>query len=201
VAKKLIGRGSTWENTMNQSTRRFGSNGLNGLLSLAIIGLIVLGCTCGDSLDLSNLGETGNASNDPTPPPFGDKSGSMPDDTLIRALVKETMADFAYAVSTNDFTKIHDKASTDFQRTVTVERMQREFKIFVDRKTRYLPSLSKIASTEVDFSEEPSLRTEQGLDILITKGKYPTKPMAVNFDLEYVKRDGRWKLLKLIVKM
>jgi hypothetical protein len=186
---------------MNQLKRLFGGNTFNGLIAFAIIGLIVLGCNCRDSFDLSNLDSSGTAANEPTPAPFDDQRGTLPDDTLTRALVKETMADFAYAISTNDFTKIHEKASADFQRTVTVERMQREFKIFVDRKTRYLPSLSKIASTEVDFSEEPSLRTEQGLDILMTKGKYPTKPMAVNFDLEYVKRDGRWKLLKLIVKM
>jgi hypothetical protein len=35
----------------------------------------------------------------------------------------------------------------------------------------------------------------------MTKGKFATKPNPITFDYEYVKRDGRWKLLKLIVKM
>jgi hypothetical protein len=174
-----------------------------GVVALAIIASIALGCNCGKGLEdiaknAANSGSTGTKDN-----PFDDNktADGIPGDELLNALVKETTADFAYAISNNDFTKIHEKASMDFQQSISVERMKTEFKIFVDRKSRYLPSLAKVSSTKAEFSTPPGLRTEQGLDILMTKGKFDTKPNPITFDYEYVKRDGRWKLLKLIVKM
>ena len=173
----------------------------NGLVALAIISSIALGCNCGRNMGLDDLANTSsNSSTKDTP--FDDKTnGGIPGDDLLNALVKETTADFASAISTNDFAKIHEKASMDFQQSISVEKMKSEFKVFVDRKRQYLPSLAKVSATKAEYSTAPALRTEQGLDILMTKGKFDTKPNPITFDYEYVKRDGRWKLLKLIVKM
>lgn len=168
---------------------------INGIFALGFIAAVALGCTCGKGLDLGNTAK--DADNTATSP----SDNGMPGDELVKALVNETTADFALAVSTGDFSKIHNKASMDFQRTVSLERLQSEFKPFVDRKRTYLPSLSKVSSTAPEFSPPPSIRQEKGLDILIASGEYDTSPIPVKFDYEYVKRDGRWKLLKLIVKM
>jgi hypothetical protein len=175
-------------------------NMVNGLVALAIVASIALGCNCGKNFE--DLAKDTSNSSSTKDNPFDDKDDSgIPGDDLLNALVKETTADFAYAISTNDFTKIHEKASKDFQSSISVEKMKSEFKIFVDRKSRYLPSLAKVSSTKAEYSTAPALRSEQGLDILMTKGKFDTKPNPITFDYEYVKRDGRWKLLKLIVKM
>lgn len=175
-------------------------NMANGLVALAIVASIALGCNCGKNFDDLAKDTSNNSSTKDNP--FDDKTDSgIPGDDLLNALVKETTADFAYAISTNDFTKIHEKASKDFQSSISVEKMKSEFKIFVDRKSRYLPSLAKVSATKAEYSTAPALRSEQGLDILMTKGKFDTKPNPITFDYEYVKRDGRWKLLKLIVKM
>lgn len=182
-----------------------GRNRVNGAIALAIVAMIVLGCTCGKDMNLGELANksasTDNKKADDSP--FGDDetADGMPGDDLLKALVNETTADFAYAISTNDFSNIHKKASIDFQRSIPLEKLQTEFKKFVDQKSRYLPSLAKISSTGAEFSPAPSLRQEQGLDILVAKGKYATKPVEVGFDYEYVKRDGQWKLLKLVVKL
>lgn len=175
-------------------------NMANGLVALVIVASIALGCNCGKNFDDLAKDTSNNSSTKDNP--FDDKTDSgIPGDDLLNALVKETTADFAYAISTNDFTKIHEKASKDFQSSISVEKMKSEFKIFVDRKSRYLPSLAKVSATKAEYSTAPALRSEQGLDILMTKGKFDTKPNPITFDYEYVKRDGRWKLLKLIVKM
>jgi hypothetical protein len=108
------------------------------MVALAIVASIALGCNCGKNFDdlaknTSNSSSTGTKDN-----PFDDKSADgIPGDELLNALVKETTADFALAISTNDFTKIHEKASMDFQQSISVEKMKSEFKIFVDRKSRY----------------------------------------------------------------
>lgn len=173
----------------------------NGIIALAIIGAIALGCTCNrdfGSTDTSNSpSNTSTTSNTTTET----DSDGIPDDSTLQRLVKSTTADFAEAIDTNDFSEIYDKSSTDFQRTYTKDQMADVFKDFVAKKRLILPSLNKVDDVTAEFSPAPRLREEQGLDILVLSGKFPTKPNNVKFDYEYVKRGGEWKLLKLIVNM
>lgn len=174
---------------------------LSGLIALSVVAAIALGCTCGKNFDLGNIGSNSNsttASNTTSEP--SDTDG-IPSDTELQSMIKETTADFADAVDTNDFHDIYEKSSSDFQTTYTEEQMKNVFKTFVDKKKLILPSLNKVPGSKGEFSLPPSIRKEKGLDILVLQGKFPTKPLSVKFDYEYVKRDGEWKLLKLIINM
>ena len=117
-------------------------NRLNGLIALAVIMSIARGCNCSKSLDLNN--SSGSSTNSSSDNPFGnsssssDDTGEMPDDVLLKALVKETTADFAAAVSSGDFTNMYEKASAKFQATYTKDQFQRAFKNFVDKKRQVL---------------------------------------------------------------
>lgn len=174
---------------------------LSGLFALVIVALVALGCTCGKDFDFGNIGSTSNSSssNTSTDSPFGDDddSSEMPDDRLLKAMVKETTADFALAISTEDFSKIYEKASTDFQRTYTQEQMKEAFKDFINKKRLVLPILAKTVSMDPELTPAPSIRTESGLNILVVNGRYATKPVPVRFEYQYVKRGGTWKLLIL----
>ena len=170
-------------------------NKLNGLIALAVIMSIALGCNCTKSLDLNNSSGTNSSSDNPFGNSSSDDTGEMPDDVLLKALVKETTADFAAAVSSGDFTNMYEKASANFQATYTKEQFQSAFKDFVDKKRQVLPILAKAVSSDPDFTSAPRIRTEQGMSILVTEGKYTTKPLPITFNYEYIKRDGRWKLL------
>jgi hypothetical protein len=128
----------------------------------------------------------------------GDK---VPPDNELQSLVKETTADFANAIDTEDFSKLHSKASTDFQSTYTVDQTKTAFESFIDKKDVVLPSLKNSAGTTATFSTPPSIRSEKGLNILVTKGEFPSKPFPVKFEYEYVWRDGGWKMLKLVINM
>lgn len=176
------------------------SNVVNGLLALLVVMAIALGCNCGKGLDLGNISSTSNSnsSNGPFSSSSDDDSG-MPGDELLKALVKETTADFAYSISESDFTRMYDKASTDFKNTYTKDQMQDFFKDFIAKKRQLMPILLKANSTTPDFSPAPAIRTEQGLDILVVNGKYATKPLPITFNYEYVKRGGSWKMLVLKV--
>ena len=176
-------------------------NRLSGLIALAVVLSIALGCNCTKSLDLGNTSSSSNSSSDN---PFNtsssssdDSDGDVPGDALLQALVRETTADFAAAISSGDFTNMYEKASTDFKSSYTKDQLQTSFKDFIDKKRQVLPILAKALVADPDFTSSPRIRTEQGLDILVTEGKYATKPLPVTFNYEYVKRDGSWKLLVL----
>ena len=128
----------------------------------------------------------------------GDK---VPPDAEIQSMIKETMADFANGVDTEDFSKIHSKASSDFQSSYTPTQMKDAFGSIIDKKNLALPSLKNAGSVTAAFSPAPSIRNEKGLNILVLTGEFPAKPYPVKFEFEYVWRDGGWKLLKLKVNM
>ena len=55
------------------------------------------------------------------------------------------------------------------------------------------------SSMDPTFSPEPQIRKEQGIPILVVNGKYDLQPKPLSFQYEYVKRNGVYRLLKLIV--
>jgi hypothetical protein len=171
---------------------------INGLIAFGIVAMIALGCNCNKDFNL-NTSSNSSSSDNPFSTSSSDDDGDMPDDALIKALVKETTADFAYSISEGNFSKMYEKASTDFRSSLTLDQVNTGFADFIKQKRTVLPILSKAVSTDPEFTSPPRLRTEQNLSVLVTEGKYATKPLPVTFEYEYVKRDGRWKLL--IVKV
>lgn len=179
----------------------FGSNPvLSGLIALAVIGSIALGCNCNKDFDLANLGKDANksASNSTADAP---SSGAVPSDEVIEGLVKETIAEFANAVDTKDFSELYENTSEDFQSTYTLPEVEAAFKSYTDKKSIVMPIFRKVATTDAEFTPPPGVRNEKSLSILMAKGKFATKPYGVRFDFEYVLRGGEWKLLKLIINV
>lgn len=134
---------------------------------------------------------------------FACESGgdTVPPEAELQTLAKETTADFANAIDSEDFAKLHSKASTDFQSTYTVDQAKSAFKVFIDRKDDTLPSLKNASTTSATFSSPPSIREEKGLNILVMKGSFKSTPDEVKFEYEYVWRSGGWKMLKLVINM
>lgn len=174
-------------------------NKLGGIIALGLILAIALGCACGKELDLANLGKDTNTSSTNSSTSSSDEA--MPSKELLDALVAETTADFNYAITLNDFSGMYEKASSDFKSTYTEEQFANTFKEFVDKRRVITPILAKTVAMEPEYSPEPYIRTEKGVDILVVNGKYSTKPVPMNFEYEYVKRNDQWKLLKLIIKL
>ena len=179
-------------------------NLLSGFIALAFVLAVALGCTCGKNFDLANLGKNSNtASNSVNASTDSDDdaaTGDMPGDELLNALVKETTADFAYAISTEDFSQMYEKASRDLQSQYSAEQMKDVFKSEIKNKKRLLPILAKLVSMKPTYSPDPYIRTEAGNSILVVNGTYDVKPQALDFEYEYVKRNGQFKLLKLVLK-
>lgn len=176
---------------------------LNGVMAVGIISLIVLGCTCNRNFDLgdpeANNDSDRTSSNRPTT--GDDQDGSLPSDSEIQSLIRDTTSDFAEAIDTGNFSELYGKASSDFQSSYTEEQMKNAFDLFIREKRRVVPILEKALSLQSDLSPDPYIRTEKGHKVLVVSGQYPTKPLPVKTEYEYVFRDGEWKILKLVVKI
>ena len=178
----------------------FGKNTLvSGLIALAVVASVALGCNCGKNFDLANLAKDNNSSSNSSKIDTSDDSA--PSTSVVEGLVKDTTAKFGDAISSGDFSDIYNDASTDFQSSYSISEMKTAFKSYMDKKSIVLPILNKVPGSKADFSRLPSIRSEKGLNILMASGKFPTKPYNVRFDYEYVMRGGEWKLLKLVINI
>ncbi len=178
-----------------------GSNNLvTGVIALAVVLSIALGCNC--NKDLANLGKEDTPSNSVSNTRTDTTSSSdVPSNSVVEGLVKDTISQFADAVDSGNFADLHSNASSDFQATYTVDQMATAFKSYTDKKRVVVPILEKADDMSAKFKNDPSIRTEKGLKILVAEGEFPTKPFKTRFDFEYVNRGGEWKLLKLIVNI
>lgn len=177
----------------------FGKNTmLSGLIALAVIGSIALGCNCPKDFNLAN---TDTNTTTPSSTPTSSTSDTLPSNSAVETLVKDTTAQFANAVSSGDFSQLYNDASSDFQSTYTVDQVKTAFKSYSDKKSFVVPILKKVSAASATFSPSPSIRTEKGLSILVASGSFPTKPVKARFDYEYVYRGGKWKLLKLVINL
>jgi hypothetical protein len=171
---------------------------VSGAIALSIVLLIALGCTCGKNFDFNTSQSNSSKGDSPFP---SKSSGDIPSKSEIQSMLKETADDFTSAIETEDFSTFYSKASKDFQGTFTEEQVKDGFKSYMEKKKLLLPSLQKMQTTDATFTTEPYLRSEQGLNILVLDGNFPTKPHNIKFDAEYIFRDGEWKLLvwKLLI--
>lgn len=176
---------------------------LSGLIAIGIVSLIALGCTCGKNFDLANVGKTDTNKQASTTSDSSSSDDSdiadVPGKSELDSLVSETTTDFAAAITTEDFSSVYSKASSDLQSSVTEAEMKEKFSPFFSKKKQVIPILAKTLIAEPEFSPEPYIRTEQGNSILVAHGRYNTKPHPVRFEYEYVRRGGDWKLLVLKV--
>ena len=163
---------------------------LNGSIGLLVLLIVVGGCTGGDSRSNANSGPTTTDA----------KTSDMPDDAVIKANVKLTTAQFANAISTEDFTTLRDGASDEFKEKYTAEQAKEVFADAIKNKRALLPMLASLVNMDPEFTEPPSVRKEGNIPVVTVKGKYATKPRPLEFEYEYVYLFGRMKLLKLILK-
>lgn len=154
---------------MNKITN---SNKTSAVIALLIVGLIVLGC--------------------------GGKP-EMPAESASQALVKTSITDLADAIDKNDFKAFREKASADFQASLSEEKVKDAFKELVKNKEANVPVMRDAAGKNPTFSPAPTIREEKGNYILVTKGETAATDGKVKFENEYVWRGGEWKLLKISV--
>lgn len=184
----------------------FGKNTMaSGLIALAVVSSVALGCNCGKDFDLSNLAKNANSNSADTssntttsrePASKADAStGKVPTDGQLQAMVKETLLDFNDSVRQEDFTEFHSKICKPWQKQTTPASLKSTFQSFITNNI----SIASIDPLEATFTSEPEVGREVGYKTLKLKGQYPTSPNVTKFELNYIPEGKDWKLSKIIV--
>ena len=139
-------------------------------------------------------GSGSNSSTDTSPTKL-----EIPGNEKLQTLVKTTFLDFSDAIQTGDFTDFHKKVAKVWRDDSSADAFAESFKSFVDDKENY--NFKKaISPMDATFSPAPAIEKVSGLDALVVKGYYPTKPQRANFELKYTMDAGYWKLIGINVK-
>jgi len=117
----------------------------------------------------------------------------VPGERPLEALVKSSLLTFNDANLTGNYAVLHAKLSKPFRDQFPPERLKAAFKEFADKQI----DIDIVSAFKPTY--EPAARVD-GDGKLIVKGWFPTEPVRVLFDLEYIPSDGEWKLLSIHVK-
>lgn len=182
----------------------FGKNSMvSGLLALAVISAIGLGCFCNkDKInELSNSGSsspTPTTATTPSPSPTPTKEfkkadaskNQVPSEDEMQEVVKKTLLDFNSSLQKEDFTDFHASISKFWQKQTSPEKLKNSFQGFIDGDA----DLSPIRPMTAEFTKGPETTRSLGMKTLEVDGKYPTSPITTTFELKYIAEGKEWKL-------
>lgn len=176
----------------------FGTNPLlSGMIALAVVGAIALGCTCNEKdgfswgSNSSNTSSSKSDDGDKKPAKTADASkGEVPEGAELDSLVKTTLLDFNSALQQDDFTDFHGKISSLWAKQITPRQMKKTFQALIDGKM----DISVISGMKPAYTSTPSVDNSERLPQLKVKGEFNTSPLKTTFDLTYIPDGDEWKL-------
>ena len=118
----------------------------------------------------------------------------VPSERALEALVKTTLLTFNDANVTGNYEVFHAKLSKPFREQFPVERLARRFQDFSKKHVDF----DIIAALKPGYDPAPKVDDDGKL---LVKGYFPTEPLQVYFNLEFIPSDGEWKLIGINVKV
>jgi hypothetical protein len=118
----------------------------------------------------------------------------VPSERAMEALVKTSLLSFNDANVTGNYSVFHAKLSGPFRQQFSTERLKETFKDFSEKHIDF----DVIAAYQAVYSPAPSIDSDGKL---LVKGYFPTEPVRVNFELDFIPSDGDWKLIRIHVKL
>ena len=118
----------------------------------------------------------------------------VPSERALEALVKTTLLTFNDANVTGNYEVFHAKLSKPFREQFPVERLARRFQEFNKKHVDF----DIVAALKPSYDPAPKV-DDNGK--LLVKGYFPTEPLQVYFNLEFIPSDGEWKLIGINVKV
>ena len=117
----------------------------------------------------------------------------MPTERGLEALVKSSLLTFNDANVTGNYTVLHAKLSKPFRDQFPPAKLKETFKAFAEKGG----DIDIIAAMKPTYDPAPVI---DGDGKLIVSGFFPTEPVRVLFDLEFIPSDGEWKLIRIHVQ-
>ena len=118
----------------------------------------------------------------------------VPSERALEALVKTTLLSFNDANVTGNYEVFHAKLSRPFREQFPVERLARRFQEFNKKHVDF----DIVAALKPSYDPAPKVDDDGKL---LVKGYFPTEPLQVYFNLEFIPSDGEWKLIGINVKV
>jgi hypothetical protein len=118
----------------------------------------------------------------------------VPSERALEALVKTTLLTFNDANVTGNYEVFHAKLSKPFREQFPVERLARRFQEFNKKHVDF----DIVAALKPSYDPAPKVDDDGKL---LVKGYFPTEPLQVHFNLEFIPSDGEWKLISINVKV
>ena len=118
----------------------------------------------------------------------------VPSERALEALVKTTLLTFNDANVTGNYEVFHAKLSKPFREQFPVERLARRFQEFNKKHVDF----DIVAALKPSYDPAPKVDDDGKL---LVKGYFPTEPLQVYFNLEFIPSDGEWKLIGINVKV
>jgi hypothetical protein len=112
----------------------------------------------------------------------------IPSADQVVALTNRSMMLLAQAVSRDDFSDFYGSIAKLWQQQITKDKLREQLVVFIEKKI----SLTIIEGVTPVFSEKPYLDKD---GLLVLKGRYPTQPYWVEFELDFFNEESQWKLL------
>jgi len=116
----------------------------------------------------------------------------VPSERALEALVKSSLLTFNDANVTGNYTVLHAKLSKPFRDQFPPAKLKETFKSFAEKGG----DIDIIAAIKPTYDPAPKI---DGDGKLIVSGFFPTEPVRVLFDLEFIPSDGEWKLVRIHV--
>lgn len=118
----------------------------------------------------------------------------MPNLAQARALVTQTTLAFAQALQAGDLGPFHAATAPEFRNQNSLARFNQVFAAFLERR----PDLTAVANVEPILTLPPSLSDDGVLRLV---GRFPLRPLPVEFDYQFLSRKVGWQLLGLNVTL
>ena len=118
----------------------------------------------------------------------------VPTERGLEALVKATLLTFNDANVTGNYEVFHAKLSKPFREQFPIERLARRFQEFNKKHIDF----DVIAALKPAYEPAPKVDDDGKL---LVKGHFPTEPLWLYFDLEFIPSDSEWKLIGINVKV
>jgi hypothetical protein len=107
-------------------------------------------------------------------------------------MIKSVLASFNDANRTGNYNVLHAQLYSVFRGQTSASNLANTFAAFRTHRINLAPALVH----RPHYAEEPRIEAEGRLT---AKGYLETRPWRTNFDLQWIREDGEWRLWRLNV--
>ena len=119
---------------------------------------------------------------------------TVPSAEFQEILIKTSLLTLNDANITGNYTVLHAKLAKPFRDQFSPDKLKQGFKTFADQKADW-----GLIATKPPIATSESTIDKRGA--LILRGYFDTKPMRMNYELDFLPSEEEWKPLKLIINM